>query len=98
MKAPEGMKWIDVTYTARRAEDGDEGILSSISEGEACMQILVSKEVAGWLSDESNWAGSFADGYILALERILRDREWLCFGQYVEGSIKDIRIMEDDDE
>ena len=98
MKAPEGMKWIDVTYTARRIEARFGTGTSGVFEGEAGMRILVDRDVAKYLSKACDWAAPLPDGSLSTLERILRAREELCRGKYVEGSIKDIRIMEDDDE
>lgn len=91
MKAPEGMKWIDVTYMAGRVEDGS----NCVFEGEAGMRLLVAEDVAQRLVE----GGPIAEGYYrLWLETVIAHREMLCHGMYVDGSIKDIRILEDDDE
>ena len=94
MKAPEGMKWIDVTYETLRDNYQIGGALRV--RAEACMQLLIDCSIADCLIEypetENCW------GYVSGLEAVLKAREGLCRGVYISGSIKDIRIMEDDDE
>ena len=90
MRAPKGMKYIDVTYTAARIdyEQGD-----GVFTGEAGMRLLVAEDVAAWLVE----GGEIAEDYRLHIEEIVAHREMLCHGRYMDGSIKDIRVVEDDE-
>ena len=90
MTTPKGMKYIDVTYTAERIdyEQGD-----GVFRGEACMRLLVAKDIAEWLVE----GGSLAETYVCRLEIIIRNRERLCHGEYVEGSVGAIEIVDDEE-
>ena len=93
MTTPKGMRWVDVTYEAERT---DEAQMDGVIQGEASMRLLVDESVARWLTEFP--PGEYAEYvYYPDIEAILRSREHLCIGKYVEGSAI-VRIVDDDEE
>ena len=93
MTTPKGMKYIDVTYMAERTDDAR---MDGIFRGEASMRLLVDESVARWLTEFP--PGEYAEYvYYPDIEAILRSREHLCIGKYVEGSAI-VRLVDDDAE